>query len=124
MRIQHLAAALGPLAAATALALAATAPAHAGNGAALPARARAAAACPEGSVCFWSKPEFDGQMRAAQYPEHDCEATPFQPARSVYNNSDETRSFFAGPRCTVRVGTLQPGGSARSVSLASWGSVY
>ncbi|MFJ9615194.1 peptidase inhibitor family I36 protein [Streptomyces noursei] len=124
MRIQHLAAALGPLAAATALALAATVPAHAGNGAALPARARATAACPEGSVCFWSQREFGGQMKAVRSPQQDCEDTPFQPARSVYNNSGETRTFYAEPGCTVLVGTLQPGGSARSVSLSSWGSAY
>ncbi|MFF2805799.1 peptidase inhibitor family I36 protein [Streptomyces sp. NPDC058000] len=122
MRTQHLGTALGPLTAAAALILATvlTSPAHAGTSAASAPRARATAACPEGSLCFWSEPDFGGTMRTAQDPRHDCESAPFQPARSVYNHAYETRTFYSGPRCSVRVGALEPGGSARSVSVSSW----
>ncbi|MYT31999.1 MULTISPECIES: peptidase inhibitor family I36 protein [unclassified Streptomyces] len=120
MRIQNLATALGPLVAAAALTLAATVPAAAEAGAASAPPARALADCPMGSVCFWSQPDFTGKMRAAQYPQHDCEAAPFGTARSVYNNGYETRTFYAAADCKVHIGALEPGGSVRSVSVASW----
>ncbi|WP_438486919.1 peptidase inhibitor family I36 protein [Streptomyces sp. S186] len=120
MRIQHLATALGPLAAAAALALAATVPAAAAAGAAPAPPARTPADCPVGFLCFWSQPDFTGEMRALQYPQHDCEAAPFPTARSVYNNGEETRTFYAAARCKVRIGSLEPGGSVRSVSVSSW----
>ncbi|GGU72740.1 hypothetical protein GCM10010211_43230 [Streptomyces albospinus] len=120
MRIHHVTAALGSLAAAAALALATTAPAHARTGAVSDAPARAAADCPQGYVCFWSEPDFGGEMRAAQNPQHDCEATPVQPARSVYNHGSDSRTFSSKPRCSVRVGSLEPGGSARSIEVSSW----
>ncbi|MGW1376175.1 peptidase inhibitor family I36 protein [Streptomyces sp. NPDC002446] len=120
MRIQHITAALGSLAAAAALALAAIAPAHAGTGAASDPQARAAAVCPQGSLCFWPEPHFGGEMRAVQDTQHACRATPVEPARSVYHHGYEPRTFYAGSNCSVPVGTLQPGGSARSISISSW----
>ncbi|MFK0296276.1 peptidase inhibitor family I36 protein [Streptomyces sp. NPDC090442] len=120
MRIQQLSAALGPLAAAVALVVTTAVPSHATTGTASTALASAEASCPEGSVCFWSKPDFEGEMKAVQNRQHDCGDTPFHPARSVRNNAHEAVSFYAGPRCSVHVGTLEPGGSARSVSLSSW----
>ncbi|MEU9121105.1 peptidase inhibitor family I36 protein [Streptomyces sp. NPDC048506] len=123
-------AALGSLAAAAALALATTCPARAGTSAApsaaapgtaaADAQARAAADCPQGLVCFWSEPSFSGEMRAVPDPQHECEATPVQPGRSVYNHGGGSRTFFSGPGCSVRVGTLEPRGSARSIDVSSW----
>ncbi|MER6052436.1 peptidase inhibitor family I36 protein [Streptomyces sp. NPDC001793] len=120
MRIQSLAKALGPLAAAAALVLAAVVPAAAEAGAASAPPARAVADCPLGSVCFWSQPDFTGDMRTAQYRQHDCETVPFGTARSIVNNSDETLTFFAEARCKVPVGGLEPGGRVHSVSVSSW----
>ncbi|QHC22759.1 peptidase inhibitor family I36 protein [Streptomyces sp. GS7] len=120
MRIHHVTAAIGSLAAAAALALATTAPAQARTGAVPDAPARAATACPQGSVCFWPEPDFGGEMRAAQSAQHDCQATPVQPARSVYNHGSDSLTFFSRSNCSVRVGALEPGGSARSVDISSW----
>ncbi|WP_043263077.1 peptidase inhibitor family I36 protein [Streptomyces sp. CT34] len=120
MRIHHVTAALGSLAAAAALALATTIPAHARTGAASDAQARAAAVCPQGFACFWPEPDFGGEMRTAQNPDHDCRATPVQPARSVYNHSSDALTFFSRSRCSVRVGALESGGYAQSVNVSSW----
>lgn len=120
MRIQHATAALRSLAAAAALALATTVPAHAGTSAATDPQTRAAAACPQGFVCFWPEPSFAGEMRAVRDPQHECAATPVQPARSVYNHGSASRSFYSAPHCSVHVGTLEPGGTARSISVSSW----
>ncbi|MFB7629898.1 peptidase inhibitor family I36 protein [Streptomyces sp. NPDC056149] len=120
MRIQQLSAALGPLAAAVALVFTTAVPTHATTGTATTSRVGAEAACPEGTVCFWSKPDFDGEMKAVHNRQHDCREVPFTPSRSVYNHAHETVSFYAKLHCSVQVGTLEPGGSARSVSLSSW----
>ncbi|WP_407285719.1 peptidase inhibitor family I36 protein [Streptomyces sp. BP-8] len=115
MRLQHVTAALGSLAAAAALALAATVPAHAGTGAASDPHG-----CPRGSVCFWPEPAFHGAMRAVSDTQRGCAATPVQPAQSIYNNGDRSRSFYSAPHCAVQVGALRPGGSVQSVSVTSW----
>ncbi|WP_411121355.1 peptidase inhibitor family I36 protein [Streptomyces sp. x-19] len=120
MRIQHLATALGPLTAALILTTALGLPAHAGTGAAPVPRARAAATCPEGSLCFWSEPDFGGAMSTARAPRHGCARTPFEPARSIYNHTHDMRTFYSGPNCSVRVGALEPDGSVRSVAVSSW----
>ena len=77
--------------------------------------------CPaDGTFNPFGNFDFTGDMRTVQYGQHDCETVPFGTARSIYNNSYETRTFFAEARCKVPVGGLEPGGRVRSVSVSSW----
>ncbi|MFI9588071.1 peptidase inhibitor family I36 protein [Streptomyces sp. NPDC052236] len=120
MRIRRALAALGALVGSAALSLGITSPvsAAAPNEA---ATSRAAASCPDGHVCFWSLPDFRGKMTIYDNPVwHDCAATDLQPARSIYNNDDQTWSFYGDLNCTAHAVTLASGETAEHTRVFSW----
>jgi hypothetical protein len=77
--------------------------------------------CPDGYVCFFSGPNFTGDMAVHKNPEnHDCGATGVRPARSIINRDDQTWDFFHDGGCRAWAGTLAPGQNFTDTHANSW----
>ncbi|TDD95824.1 peptidase inhibitor family I36 protein [Actinomadura rubrisoli] len=77
--------------------------------------------CPQGYVCFWTEPNFQGKMTVYQNPvSHSCGKTEAQPARTIFNNDDEAWSFYRDLDCTTLAVTLPPGRFAPDTEAYSW----
>lgn len=79
------------------------------------------ALCPQGYVCFWSGPNFTGDLQVYSNPTyHTCDTTPAQPARSIINRDDQPWSFYSDLDCGAFAVTLSPGESDPFVKVYSW----
>jgi hypothetical protein len=110
MRMRHVFAVLAAMAAVAALSFTAAGPASAD------------AQCPQNTVCFWTGPNFTGEMSTYENPvSHECGRTPAQPARSIYNNdSDQEWTFYQDPYCSAFATTLAPGEREPFTHVYSW----
>lgn len=82
---------------------------------------RAAASCPVGDVCFWPQPNFGGQVQVWHNPwARTCDWVLARPARSLYNNDNDTWSFYSDANCKTSVVTLSKGQSAADVTVQTW----
>jgi hypothetical protein len=76
--------------------------------------------CPQGYVCFWTGEDFSGEMRVYNNPAyHDCAETDGG-ARTVFNNDDQTWSFYADQSCGAHVTTLESGEYYSGRRVHSW----
>lgn len=81
----------------------------------------AASACPAGHVCFYSGPNYTGEMKVSKNPKnHKCGAVPLKPARSIRNRDDQTWGFYADRKCTDHARTLAPGAGITYTEGFSW----